>query len=153
MNLVYGQDAVVAEWIRAHGPHAEVPFDKCATIGVEEGGRLIAGAVFTEYRPHSGSIHLSGASVTPRWATRKTLHALFAYPFLQLKVKRLTAYTGFSMSSVRQFLERLGFVQEGILRAGYADDDCVVYGMLREECRWVMKGIGHAKQPLPAACS
>lgn len=137
MRLVYDQPERVSRFVRDRGPHSGDGFDKFAAIGVEEEGELIAGCVFTEYRPHCKSIHLSGASVTPRWATRKTLRALFAYPFLQLKVKRLTAYTGFSMSSVRQFLERLGFVQEGILRAGYADDDCVVYGMLREECRWV----------------
>lgn len=137
MTLVYGQDAAVAEFVRARAPHASNGFDKYIAIGVEQGGEIIAGCVYNEYRGHS--MHVSIASTTPRWATRKTLFAFFAYPFLQLQVKRLTAYTGRSMSSVRRFLERLGFVQEGVLRAGFADDDCVVYGMLRDECRWIRK--------------
>jgi RimJ/RimL family protein N-acetyltransferase len=135
MNLVYGHDAVIAEWVRARAPHADNGFEKYTAIGVEHAGEIVAGCVYNEYRGHS--MHVSIASATPRWATRKTLRAFFGYPFLQLQVKRLTAYTGKSMSSVRRFLERLGFVQEGVLRSGFADDDCVVYGMLREECRWI----------------
>ena len=39
--------------------------------------------------------------------------------------------------AVREFLIRLGFVLEGTMRRGFTNDDCVIYGMLREECRWI----------------
>ena len=149
MNLVYGQDAWVAEFVRKHAPHSEGGFKDYVAIGLEDKGELVAGCVYNEFRGHS--IHISMASVTPRWASRRTIRAFLAYPFVQLKVARLTAYTGRSMTSVRKFLERVGFRQEGILRKGFADDDCVVYGMLRDECRWIE--VAHAKQPEPAACS
>ena len=135
MNLVYGQDARVARWVQARAPHAENGFDKYVAIGISEGDDLIAGCVYNEFRGHS--IHVSIASSTPRWANRRTLHAFFGYPFLQLGVKRLTAYTGRSMIEVRNFLTRLGFVEEGIVRCGFADDDAVIYGMLRNECKWI----------------
>lgn len=77
------------------------------------------------------------ASTDPRWATRSILKAAFGYPFVQLPCVRLTAYTGKNMPHVRQFLERLGFQQEGIVRRGFADDDAVIYGMLKEECKWI----------------
>lgn len=117
-------------------------------MGFELEGALVAGVVFNEYRGHS--IHVSMASTTPRWATRSNLHAIFSYPFVQLKCERMTAYTGRSMSQVRQFLERLGFQQEGIVRRGFADDDCVIYGMLKEECQWIRT---HEKRRRSAACT
>lgn len=149
MNLVYGQDRRVAEWVMKKAPHADYLADYVA-IGLEEDGSLVAGVVYNEYR--GNSIHVSIASSHPKWANRKTLFAFFAYPFLQLKVKRLTAYTGKSMASVRKFLERLGFVMEGTMRQGFVDDDCVIYGMLKDECRWIER-TSRERQPEPAACT
>jgi RimJ/RimL family protein N-acetyltransferase len=147
LRLVYGQDARVARWVIQHAPHADA-FDKYVAIGVEDGNELVAGFVFNEYRGHS--IAISMASTTPKWCSRSTMAAAFGYAFLQLKCKRLTAYTGLSMANVRVFLERLGFVQEGVIRAGFADDDAVVYGMLREECRFLPRTF-HEERPRTAA--
>lgn len=149
MNLVYGRDAEIAQWVAQRAPHAEGGFEKYVAIGVEKDGVLIAGCVYNDFRGHA--IHVSIASSTPRWATKKVLYAFFAYPFVQLNVKRLTAYTGKSMASVRTFLVRLGFVEEGLIREGFADDDCVVYGMLARECRWIRTT--HEKLPEPASCT
>jgi len=180
-RMVYGQDDRVAEWVRTRAPHAEPGFEKYVAIGVNDeipnfklssqlqlteearahhqgwindffGTKvdLVAGVVYNEYRGHS--MHVSMASSTPRWATKRTLRELFSYPFVQLKVKRLTAYTGRSMTSVQAFLERLGFQFEGIARQGFEDDDCVIYGMLRSECRWI-RSRRYEKQPEPAACA
>ena len=147
--LVYGRDQEIADFVCRHAPHAEHGFSKFATIGVEHNGELIAGVVFTDYHGHA--ISVSMASTSPLWASRRTLAGIFAYPFVQLNCDRLTACTGRSMVSVREFLERLGFVEEGLLRRGFADDDCVIYGMLREECRWIRTN--HERQPLSAAAA
>mgnify|MGYP001569443438 CR=1 FL=1 len=149
--MIYDQHARIIRFVCQHAPHAENGFDQHAVaIGLEENGELIAGCVYSEYRGHS--IHISMASTTPRWANRRTLAVFFGYPFLQLKCKRLTAYTGKSMANVRAFLTRLGFTQEGVIREGFADDDCVVYGMLSGECRWIPRTF-HERQPDSAACA
>lgn len=135
LGIVYGRDAEIAEWVRIRAPHADSGFEKYVCIGVERDGELICGVVYNDYRVHS--IHASIASTDPRWACRRTLYTIFAYPFVQLKVGRITTYCGASMTSVRRFNERLGFTQEGLLRRGFGDDDCVIFGMLREECRWL----------------
>jgi|SRR5579859_457835 len=150
MKVIYGQDRVVAEWVCARAPHSDGGFEKFTTIGFADDSGLVAGLIYDEYR--GNSMRIAMASSTPRWATRETLYALFAYPFLQLKVKRLTAYTGKSMASVRRFLERLGFVLEGTIREGFADDDCVIYGMLRNECRWIER-TSREIEPERAACA
>ena len=150
MNLIYGRDQEVAEWVAQRAPHADNGFERYVAIGVEDKGDLIAGCVYNDFRGHA--MHVSIASTTPKWASRKVLYAFFGYPFLQCKVERLTAYTGKSMASVRAFLVRLGFVEEGVIRKGFADDDAVIYGMLRSECRWI-KGHCHEKLPESAACA
>ncbi len=136
MNLIYGHDALIADWVSARAPHAENGFEKFVAIGVEDGGIFVAGCVYNDYYP-GVSMHVSIASTSPKWCNRRVLKALFDYPFGQMKVKRLTAYTGSRMVSVRKFLERLGFRQEGIMRQGFADDDAVIYGMLKHECPWI----------------
>jgi len=150
LRAIFDQHARIARFVCQHAPHSEKGFDKYVAIGLEDEGQLIAGCVYSEYRGHS--IHVSMASTTPRWATKSTLALFFGYPFLQLKCKRLTAYTGKSMANVRAFLTRLGFTQEGVIREGFADDDCVVYGMLRDECRWIPRTF-HERQPDSAACA
>lgn len=137
MQLVYGRDAEVAEFVRARAPHAENGFERFTTIGMARDGVLICGVVYNEYRVHS--IHASIASSDPSWATKKTLSAMFWYPFVQLGCQRITTYCGATMLSVRRFNERLGFTQEGLLRRGFGDDDCVVFGMLRDECKWIRR--------------
>lgn len=134
-QLLYGHDKIVAAWVCERAPHAQNGLRDPVTIGVVRDGALIAAVAYSEYRGHS--IEVSMASTDPRWATRRTLKAIFSYPFVQLPCERLTAYTGESMTHVRQFLERLGFQQEGIVRRGFADDNAVIYGMLKEECRWI----------------
>ena len=118
------------------------------TLGFARGGELVAGVVYNEYRGHS--IHISMASSHPKWATREVIATILSYPFVQLKCERLTAYTGRSMTHVRQFLERVGFQQEGIVRRGFADDDCVIYGMLKDECKWIRLHEKLRLAPVPA---
>ena len=147
-DLVYGHDEDVAAFVCAHAPHAENGFRDYTAIGIARNGELVAGVVYNEFRGHS--IHCSIASTDPRWASRGVLFTIFAYPFLQLKVERITVYTGKTMSHVRQFLERLGFQQEGIVRRGFADDDAVIYGMLKDECPWIRKHEKLRESPAPA---
>ena len=130
-----GRDAEVAEFVRVRAPHAESGFEKYVGIGVERDGQLIAGVVYDQYRGYS--IHASIASTDPRWASRRILRVLFGYPFVQLKVRRITTYCGATMKDVRRFNERLGFTQEGLMRHGFDNDDCVIFGMLRDECKWI----------------
>jgi len=86
------------------------------------------------------------ASTTPRWCTRKTLYGLLGYPFIQLKVRRITICTEKRNKKLRKLVagvgskKGLGFKLEGNLRRGYPTDDCLIYGMLKEEAiKWITK--------------
>lgn len=130
-----GMHQNIANWVAERIPHVE-SFEKSTTIGVmDEKGDPIGAVVYHEYR--DGGIQMSCAATSRHWLSSKVLGSIFRYPFKQLECARVTALTPSKNVHTRQFLERLGFVQEGVMRRGFGNDDCVVYGMLREECKWM----------------
>lgn len=74
--------------------------------------------------------------------TRETIRFAFRFPFISLHVPRLVSYSVLGITDrAGKLLKRLGFRIEGILKeAGRLPDgprDVEIYGMLREECRWL----------------
>lgn len=138
-QMLYGQSKLIKDFVCAHIKE----FDKDLQEGMYEGigivqdGKLIAGAIYSEYRPPV-DIREAFAAISPTWANKATLRNLFWYPFNHLKVRRMTAIIGSKNKISRDVTERLGFKQEGICRASMDDgDDAIIYGMLKEECRWI----------------
>lgn len=139
-SLLYGASEVVSEFVRARIPHMQGhTFGPYRAIGVIRGNALVGGVVFHNYRHHD--IEMSGAFDTPRWCLPQTLRDLFAYPFIQLGCARMTTITGRKNKRARSADERLGFRLEGVARRALdGKQDAMIYGMLREECRWI-KGL------------
>jgi RimJ/RimL family protein N-acetyltransferase len=142
ISLLVGHDADVAHWV---GRRLGIDdFGPCTAIGILCGDintiklrhELIAGVVYNWYR--QANIEITCAAVSPRWCTSRILRGLFSYPFEQLGCHRVTCVTEHTNESVRAFLARLGFREEGVMRRSYLNgNDAVIYGMLREECRWI----------------
>lgn len=76
------------------------------------------------------------------WMSRQLLRAAFSYPFVQLGKERVTARIESTNHQAVALDEGLGFVHEGVQRRQFGDNDCVLMGMLRRECRWI-KGHQH----------
>lgn len=112
-------------------------FYPCTAIGVRKGDKLIAGFVYNVYT--GPSIDVTVASVDPSWTKRRdVVHALFAYPFLQLGCIRLGCIVSAGNKRAQKLGEGLGFKLEGRMRFGYDGvNDGLMYGMLREECKWL----------------
>lgn len=68
---------------------------------------------------------------------RKFLKHCFWYPFVQLKLNRITGLVPATNKRALKFDLSLGFVSEGLIRKGLPGDDLVILGMLREECRFI----------------
>lgn len=141
MNFVFGQDQAVANWVQQRLAGIYNGFGQYTAIGLEEGGSLIAGVVYHDYRRFS--IQISMASDTPRWCSRKTLRILLGYPFLQLNVARITACTAKNNNRLRSLVTRLGFKLEGTIRRGFdGNHDLLVYGLLKEEAaKWINREV------------
>jgi RimJ/RimL family protein N-acetyltransferase len=133
-QVIYGQDERVAKWVGDQIDEVYLPGS--AAIGLEENGELIAGVVFDHYTGPSISMHV--AATGKRWMTKDFLWRCFAYPFIQLQCNRITGLVRVDNLAAQKFDEHLGFVKEGLLRKAAKDGtDYIVYGMLREECRWL----------------
>ena len=134
-NFVYGDDKRVAEWV-VENLRGATEFKDCVAIGLEKNGIMLAGCVYYNYRKHD--IEMTIASISPRWATKKTIAIFLSYPFVQLKVARVTAIAAKANKRARKMLERLGFQLEGVARRGMdGEKDACIYGMLASECKWL----------------
>ena len=106
-------------------------------IGLEMDGELIAGVVFADHDGHNVLMHVASDG-SRHWMTPSYLAFCFHYPFLQLKCQRITGLVRAENYDAQRFDEHLGFIREGKLRRACADGtDMIVYGMLKEECRFL----------------
>lgn len=140
-GVLYGADKDIIEMVRQRIPQAHEGFGKDAVaLGVVRHGKLLGGAVFDQFTEYQGqrNIVMSAAFDSPAWCTRKTMRRLYGYPFLQLGCRRMTTITRADNVAARSADERMGFKQEGVIRCYFPGDvDAILYGMLREECRWI----------------
>ena len=101
-------------------------------VGVEREGKLLAAVAWDGWR--GASVEATIAADSPRWATRPTIATLLAYPFMQLKVQRVTAFVRKGNKLSRKFCEGIGFVLEGRMRdAGPNLETVLLYGMTRKD--------------------
>lgn len=141
MNLVFGEDERIARWVLGQIPHMSVGFGESKALGViDKDFKILGGVVYHDYRKND--IQISCASITRRWLCRKFLHAMFFYPFVTLGCDRVTSCIPAKNTHTRRFIESLGFTQEGIMRRGFIEDDCVIYGLLHNECKWIGENNG-----------
>lgn len=77
--LFYGHDDVVMGYVRRVYGREDIDFPGGRTIGVLDGGQLIAGIVFHDWNPTASTIELSMAATSRRWLTRRVMQALSRY--------------------------------------------------------------------------
>ena len=132
--LILGWNRELARWA---GERIGVDdFGPCVAIGVAHKGEIVAAAVYNQYR--HPNIQVTFVTSSPRWASPGAIRSILAYPFLQLKCKRVTAVTEATNQPARAFLCRLGFREEGVHPDALPSGDAVTYGLLvRDAVRWL----------------
>jgi RimJ/RimL family protein N-acetyltransferase len=134
-TVIYGKDLEVRKWVAERV--GEDDFEDGVAIGLEEDGEIIAGVVYTMFTQAGVTAHIA-AVPGRRWMTRDFLWRIFAYPFIQLKCNRISGLVRADNLEAQKFDEHLGFKREGLLRRACTDGtDMILYGMLREECRFL----------------
>ena len=96
-------------------------------------GSLAGVAVFTGVAKGNAFLHV--AAVSPLWFSPEFCRAMFSYAFHSLSCRRLTASIAADNSACLRLARRVGFREEGCLR-GFDFGDLVMFGMLKEECKW-----------------
>jgi len=137
MQVVHDQTEFTTDWL-----HDRLGYEITGgvTIAMAKDGHLEAVACFHEYRQEHGSIELTFATKSPKWQSRRYIRALFSYAFEQLGCLRVTTFAPVANSKATSLNERIGFVREGIMRKAHLGGDLVIFGMLRDECKWLNYG-------------
>jgi RimJ/RimL family protein N-acetyltransferase len=112
-----------------------VEWGEFSAIGNVRDGALVAGVIYNHYSTANICMHVGG--VGKYWLTPDFLHAAFDYPFNQLKLRRVTGLVPKKNKAARTLDEHLGFTLEGCMRQGLPDDDMLVYGLLKKDCKWI----------------
>ncbi len=136
MRVLCGHDADVAEWVAARIPHVESDgFGKCVGVGVVgQTGSLMAGVVFHDYQPACGTVQLSCAADTPKWASRKIVRAILHVPFMQYACNKVWTATPHQNERAIKFNKGIGFRPEATLRHQFGPKQhAVICSMLRSE--------------------
>lgn len=140
-HILLGADDDIGRWIASRLPPG---FEEWITgggraIGFAYRGKLIAGVAYFRY--NGASLEVAIASESARWMSRHNLWLIFAYPFEQLGVRRITAIANASNHGSRKLIETLGFQHEATLAQAAPDGDQIVYRMLRQDCRWILPDV------------
>jgi RimJ/RimL family protein N-acetyltransferase len=129
--LLYADDYVAGWMAEKMGESITPPYTAFGVVSAH--GQLSGAVLFNGL--HEGNVEVS--LYAPRHVSRGLLRAAAAYAFETAGCHRITARTRASSLAVRKFIEKVGFVQEGVLRAYYRDgDDAILFGMKKTECRW-----------------
>lgn len=150
VKLIYGHDEAVANWVAGQIKHPPYPSGMYRAIGIMLDNSIIGGVIWHNYHEDfSGRpllIEVTIATIDKRWCSGHNLRELFAYPFIQLGVKRVQATCHRKAKHVRITLDRLGFHFEGIVREAHPlGGDAAHYSLLKQECKWLNHGKKRSK--------
>lgn len=106
--------------------------DKARFLGKVIDGELVALAAFDEYDGTNIEVHIASR----RW-TRDWMRAAFHYCFNVCGCRRMTGLIDARNFHMKSYMSRLGFEYEGRMRHALPDGDIEIYGLLREDCKWV----------------
>ena len=102
-------------------------------IGYEKDGKLIAAVTYSGFTGYDIEMGLLTAGRVPPGFVK----AVFSYPFNQLNCRRVTAEVASKNSGMLNLMERFGFRREGVKKDALPEDDYIVFGMTRSECKYL----------------
>jgi RimJ/RimL family protein N-acetyltransferase len=142
-SILFNADVVVGDRVARAIPHIGTVdrLGSYVALGVVRDDRLVGGVDFHNYRQHDIEISITFDQTGLRtWCRPEVLAGLFSYPFNTLGCARITAIAGRKNKKSRQLIENIGFKLEGTARRALdGREDAMIYGMLREECRYLQK--------------
>lgn len=106
------------------------------TLGLERDGEIVAVVVFDGFSECDCNMHIASDG-TGRWMNKSLLLSAFAYPFIQLNLRRVTGLVPAKNNKALEFDQNIGFTVEGKHPHALPDDDLISLGLLRENCRFI----------------
>jgi RimJ/RimL family protein N-acetyltransferase len=134
VELVPNDPDRVSNWVQAQLGFAR-SFGQSYSIGVSLANNLVGGCVYHNYNPEAEVIEMSAASSSPRWLTRKTLHALLSYPFDYLKCQLIVLRVSPLNGQMIELATRVGFLGYIIPRLRGRNEDEIIFTLSEEAWR------------------
>ncbi|MEM8971354.1 MAG: GNAT family protein [Pseudomonadota bacterium] len=135
-DVVFGADEEITLWVSKRIPGFEIKEDARA-LGIIKDNELVAGCVYDGYN----GVHCQGSIAAvegSRWADRRTMFALFFYPFVTLNCKAVSACAASTNLPSLNLLTKMGFQPEALVKyAAHDASTLVVMKMYRENCKWI----------------
>jgi RimJ/RimL family protein N-acetyltransferase len=125
----------IAEFVSKMTNGQHFPWENFSALALVDDMGIIAGVLYNYYTGTNICMHVA-AVPGRKWLTRQFLFAAFDYPFNQLKVRRVTGLVPAKNEEAIRFDTHLGFELEGRMSHALADDDMLIFGLLRENCKW-----------------
>ena len=139
--VLFGLDDTVAEFVQ-NILRTDLHLGPYTALGVIRDDELVGGVLYHDYYRDVGNIQMTVASTTPRWLSREVIQICMNYPFTELGCRRVTSLVREDNPHAQRFNERLGFILEGRIRQGAGvHGDQLLYGMLKDECRWITRQV------------
>lgn len=130
-RVIRGYTREVSEWVsdKLGGPD----FGNCQALGVVDGWRLVAGVVYHNWNPEGGVIEVSSAAEDPRWASRRILGELWAYPFDLVKCRIAYARMAEGNDRARRLWRAFGADETAIPALRGPDEAEIIATLTREQ--------------------
>jgi hypothetical protein len=111
---------------RIWGGHRKLSGDTAAVF-VDAKDNMAGAVFFQNYDSETGVIELTGASVSPRFLTRKTLYELYSYAFNTLKCQTAMQVARADDDHQAGLLPRYGFKRFDVPRLKGRNTDAAIY--------------------------
>lgn len=105
---------------------------------------VVGVVVFSDFTKTTCNIHV----YTPKCLNRKTLRLMLAYPFNQLKLKKIFGTIQSNNTNASRNAEKIGFTLDNTIKDYYATGvDMLVYALTKEQAsKWIANSNSDNKQ-------
>lgn len=138
----------MAAWAARRIPHVGAAgFGPCFAIGVVRHRELAAVVVYHDWQQEAGTVQLSCAADTPRWATWQVVGAVLGLAFgggFGAPVRKVWTCTPHSNERAIRFNNGIGMKREAVLRQHFAQNThAVICSILAPEWRkrYAVRGV------------
>lgn len=136
MEIIQDSCGLIAHWVCSSLGESDAWVGENYTIGFVEGGKLVGGLIFNNYRPNH-DVWWTIYTNDKRWCCRKVLRFIFDMAFNVLKCRRISLLVSVSNKACLNLVKKLGFKIEGRLRAFRENgEDAFVLSILNSESLW-----------------
>ena len=130
--MINTNKSIVGPWIAEHAQMIWKP-EGTETIGLSRNGEIIAGVWYEDWNPQSIVTHIA---ITGR-LTKRYLHVIFDYPFIQRGVQKIIAPVLSENSDSLRMVEKMGFKEEARLKNVHPTGDMIFFVMNKTDCKYL----------------